>query len=316
MTTTIMSFWLFCNIFVLFQKKLLSMILWLFLSSIIASLGFLFLGSPDVAMAEATASAFVTIIFIVCFENFFGIKNLQNFIEEENSKTRENIFKKIILPAFVVLCTFALFMNFLPQAPQDTYLKNLYILRASTDVGGQNVVGAIYLGYRVYDTIFEALLLLIAVVAVVHLSHFDGVYKKDGKQSEVKNNAISLFTVRIVAPITVLFGIYLIANGAITAGGGFQGGLAVASFFICRFLIFDIYDIPIKKVNKLEDTIFVAVVIMASLMVFHGFFGEIPPNYLPIAQNIYLFIMNLLIGIKVACGFTILLYRYVAIERN
>ena len=316
MTTVIILLWLLCSLFVLFEKKVLRMILWMFLASVIASMAFLVLGSPDVAMAEAAASAFVTVIFIVCYEKFFGIRDMKSYIEDEQKVAGENKFRRYGLPAFLVVGLAGLFIYFAPTMEQNTYLKYLYITRAIADVGGENVVGAIYLGYRVYDTIFEALLLVVAVVAVIHMSHFEGAQISDGKHSDVERDGMALFLVRIVATLTVLFGIYLSANGFITAGGGFQGGLAVASFFICRFLIYDVYDIPIKKVNKLEDLVFIGIVAMAALMVFQGFFSYIPEQHLPLIQNLFLFSMNMLIGLKVACGFTILFYRYVAIERN
>ena len=235
---------------------------------------------------------------------------------DEAAIAKENKFRRYGLPAVLVCGLAGLFIYFAPTLDQDPYLKYLYIQRAVADVGGENVVGAIYLGYRVYDTIFEALLLVVAVVAVIHMSHFEGYQIKDGAHSEVERDRIALFLIRAVAPLTILFGVYLTANGFLTAGGGFQGGLAVASFFICRFLIYDIYDTPIKKVNKLEDLVFIGIVVMAALMVFQGFFEHIPAQHLPLIQNIYLFSMNMLIGLKVACGFTILFYRYVAIERN
>ena len=321
MTTVVIGFWLLCSLFVLFEKKVLRMILWMFLSSVIASMAFLLLGSPDVAMAEAAASAFVTVIFVVCYEKFFDIRDfdirdIRSYIEDEKKIANENKFRRYGLPAFLVLGLLGLFLYFAPDMEPNNYVKYLYIFRAIADVGGENVVGAIYLGYRVYDTIFEALLLVVAVVAVIHMSHFEGTQRKEGLHSDVERDGMALFLVRIVAPLTILFGIYLSANGFITAGGGFQGGLAIASFFICRFLIYDIYDIPIKKINKLEDLVFIGIVLMAALMVFQGFFYYIPEEHLPLIQNLYLFSMNMLIGLKVACGFTILFYRYVAIERN
>ena len=316
MTTVVVVLWLISSLFVLFEKKVLRMILWMFLGSVVASLAFLLLGSPDVAMAEAAASAFVTIIFIVCYEKFYGIRNMETFIEDEAAVAKENKFRRYGLPALLVAGLAGLFLYFAPTMDPNPYLKYLYIQRAVADVGGENVVGAIYLGYRVYDTIFEALLLVVAVVAVIHMSHFDGYQITSGRQSSVERDKIALFLIRAVAPLTILFGVYLTANGFLTAGGGFQGGLAVASFFICRFLIYDIYDTPIKKVNKLEDLVFIGIVAMAALMVFQEFFAYIPEQHLPLVQNLYLFSMNMLIGLKVACGFTILFYRYVAIERN
>ena len=46
---------------------------------------------------------------------------------------------------------------------------SVYILENFIEqTGAENAVAAIYLNYRVYDTLFEALLLLIAIVGIMH----------------------------------------------------------------------------------------------------------------------------------------------------
>jgi multicomponent Na+:H+ antiporter subunit B len=124
---------------------------------------------------------------------------------------------------------------------------------------------------------------------------------------------MAIFAIRIICPIIILFGIYLIANGHITSGGGFQGGLAVASFFICRYMVYNIYDMPVSKVIKVEKLVFTITVLLAMFAIFLGAMYHL---YHPVFQNIYLVAMNMLIGMKVACAFFILFYRYIAIERR
>jgi multicomponent Na+:H+ antiporter subunit B len=184
-----------------------------------------------------------------------------------------------------------------------------------SNVGGQNAVTAIYLGYRVYDTLFEALILVIAVVAVSHMSWSSEESVADGHHSEIENYSMAVFTMRIICPIILVFGVYLILNGHISAGGGFQGGLVIASFFICRYLIYGIYDIPVKKVIQLEEMVFINIIIVAALAIFLGTGALLPVEFSEVFQIAYLVIMNIMIGLKVACGFFILFYRFVAIER-
>jgi multisubunit Na+/H+ antiporter MnhB subunit len=50
-----------------------------------------------------------------------------------------------------------------PASATDYYLANY-----EEDTGAGNAVAAIYLNYRVYDTFFEALLLLVAIVGIIH----------------------------------------------------------------------------------------------------------------------------------------------------
>ena len=56
------------------------------------------------------------------------------------------------------------------KAPVTGPLMDLCLERALTDTGARNAVAAIYLDYRVFDTILEALLLLISIIAVVHFA--------------------------------------------------------------------------------------------------------------------------------------------------
>lgn len=53
-------------------------------------------------------------------------------------------------------------------------LHEYYRLNYISDTGAENAVTAIYLNYRVYDTIFEALMLLISVFAIIYFSRYKG----------------------------------------------------------------------------------------------------------------------------------------------
>lgn len=309
--------WIISTVFIVLETRMVRMVIWFGIYSLIGSLGFLLLGSPDVAMAEAAIGGFSTIFFIVCFERYFGLRNVPEMLKADDAAKKESVFKRTILPLGLTTGLFGLFVYFTPDSYYNPYLKELYLERFTTDVGGQNAVTSIYLGYRVYDTLFEALMLVVAVVAVIHLSEFSETSVKDGKHSEVERDGMAIFFLKLMSPLIILFGLYLVVNGFVTAGGGFQGGLAIAAFFVVRYLIFDIYDVPIEKVAKLEEVVFAAITIMAALVIFQeAFYGLAGHENMELFQNVYLIAMNGLIGAKVACGFTILFYRYIAIERK
>jgi len=286
------------------------MIIYFGIFSLIVSVGYLLLGAPDVAMAEAVTSAFSTIFFIVCVERYY---NSERNTESVNKKTK---WFGWAISLLLTAAGFVVYLLFIPQAEPAEFLKDLYLTRFMTDVGGENSITAIYLAYRVYDTLFEALILVISVVAVVHLSYFVGSTPDKGRRSEIERSGMTAFTMRLICPVIFIFAIYLIANGHISAGGGFQGGLAVATFFICRYLIHGIYDLPVKVIVRLEEVIFIAIVAVAIFVVVLGISAYIPDSILPVYRVIYLIMMNILIGLKVACGFFVLFYRFITIERR
>jgi len=301
---------------IIVERRIIRVFVYFGILSLFTSVCYLLLGAPDVAMTEAAINAFATVFFVVCFERYFSYRKRGSAEIDWARKpkvmrrtTKEGL--RYIPPAVFCIVLFGLFLNFIPTMDVNTYLKDQYIAYAHYDVGGTNVIGAIYLGYRVYDTLFEALVLVISVVAVIHMSAHNVTEVSTGRSSRIQRwGGMAVLIIRIISPIMILFGIYIIANGHLTAGGGFQGGLALAAFFICRYMIYDIYDLPIKKVMKYEEGVFLVSVIIAIAVVFADNIAD-----LPIISDHYLVIMNVLIGLKVTCSFVILFYRFIAIER-
>lgn len=82
---------------------------------------------------------------------------------------RKLIFVFISLLAIVFFYTNNISNQILSNNLVYYYIENFY-----KDTGARNAVAAIYLNYRVYDTIFEALMLLVCVLSVIHFSKSRG----------------------------------------------------------------------------------------------------------------------------------------------
>jgi len=317
MIYAIMGFWIITALMILFEQKVGRVIIYFGVYSLVAGAAILLMGAPDVAMAEIAISAFATIFFVIGAEKYYNLTQGLDMSQEEKIEKKKKS-RKILgyaLPLVFTLAIFGLVLYFAPGSEYNTYLKEQFVTRFRVEMGGENAVTAIYLGYRVYDTIFEALVLVVAVVAVLHMSWFERASIADGIHSDINRSGLAIFIIRIITPLILVLGIYLIANGFLTPGGGFQGGVAVATFFICRYMIYNIFDLPIGKILRMEELVFVSIVLFAIAGIFLGTADYIPEHLLVPFQNTYLIIMNALIGIKVACGFTLLFYRYVGIER-
>jgi multisubunit Na+/H+ antiporter MnhB subunit len=72
----------------------------------------------------------------------------------------------IILILVLVITVFVLF-NY---SESDNSTAEYYVENSEKDTAATNAVTAIYLNYRVYDSIFETLILLVSVSAVIHFS--------------------------------------------------------------------------------------------------------------------------------------------------
>ena len=92
-----------------------------------------------------------------------------------------------------------------------------------------NVVAAITFDYRGFDTLGEEFILFGAVMAVALLLR-EVRYEDSRARDRVRSDAVQLLGLTFVAGLAVV-GLYVVAHGYLTPGGGFQGGVAVASAF-------------------------------------------------------------------------------------
>lgn len=99
-----------------------------------------------------------------------------------------------------------------------------------------NTVTAIVFDYRGVDTMGEELILFAAVVGVVLLLRDTGKpTPQDVARDRVGSDALHVFGV-LGAAAAILVGVWLAAFGLVTPGGGFQGGVAIASGVVVLFL--------------------------------------------------------------------------------
>src|SRR5699024_7214155 len=125
-----------------------------------------------------------------------------------------------------------------------------------------------------------------------------------------RNLEIIIRMVGIVYPFVVLIGLYIILNGHVSPGGGFQGGAILATALISRYLVYPNFDINLDKVERLEKILFFFIVLTPVLYVFM----QLQPENTVISHQVYMVIMNTLIGLKVFSGLSIIFYRFVFFE--
>ena len=116
---------------------------------------------------------------------------------------------------------------------------------------------------------------------------------------------------RKLAPYMLLFGFYLVSYGDLSPGGGFQGGVVIASGLILLALARDVESTErIFSSRRLSaaETVSYGLVLgagIAGLVLGAGFLGDFAGRgdggrIVPAAR--FIFLLNLAIGIKVAAG--------------
>ncbi len=209
----------------------------------------------------------------------------------------------MVLMGIAMIAT--LFLSFGTESMQPSMVEQEVMGHYIEDTNAENAVASIYLNYRIFDTLFEALMLLVSVMGVVHFSrHLEGGCEETVKVGPARNNAIAL-----IVPFIVLFGLYITINGHVSPGGGFQGGAALTGAVICAYLVRPDKCIRFKIYEKMEKYIFIAIIVLGA-----GFGAT--SLYLEYVEfNVaYLMLMNTLISLKVYLGLSIIFFRFVHYE--
>ena len=124
-----------------------------------------------------------------------------------------------------------------------------------------------------------------------------------------KHSELFAQTMGLVYPLILVFGFYIIYNGHVTPGGGFQGGAILAGVFTIQYLTTNTKNVSLHFLNKLEKTIYLLLLVAGIILVLY-----MNQDLSLLQKEIYLIIMNTLIGIKVACGLTVIFFRFVLFE--
>lgn len=124
-----------------------------------------------------------------------------------------------------------------------------------------------------------------------------------------KHSELFAQTMGLIYPIIILFGFYIIYNGHLTPGGGFQGGAILASAFTIQYLTTGNKNVSLHFLNRLEKIIYLLLAVTGVIIVLY-----INQDLTQAQKTFYLITMNTLIGIKVSCGLTVIFYRFVLFE--
>jgi multicomponent Na+:H+ antiporter subunit B len=188
-----------------------------------------------------------------------------------------------------------------------------------------NVVAAVTFDYRGIDTLGEEFILFAAVVGVaILLRAMRGEAEQapeeeaSGRRVPGTSNAVRVIGLAFLGPI-VLFGIYITAHGHLTPGGGFQGGVILASAALMVYLSGEY--VTLRRVRP-ESVLDLAESAGAGGYVIVGLAGLITGGVflantlLPLGQPGTLLsagmipLINASVGLEVAGGFTLLLSEF------
>ncbi len=209
------------------------------------------------------------------------------------------MFKLILVSIPLTLLFILIFINYIPS----TYHIMFTPKKILNEIGISNLVTAIYLDYRVYDTLFEILVYSIAILGV-------RIFLEDmpsSKNVKISGTDAARTLSVIIAPLISTLGFYFLLTGTVEPGGAFPGGIIMA----IGLLLIAIFYGPDKvmsmftkyKMDLVEKFVLNLFVLYALLGIFKGNYFN---NLIPIKDGAYagggIIFLNILVGIKVFAG--------------
>ncbi|MDI6892549.1 MAG: MnhB domain-containing protein [Actinomycetota bacterium] len=133
-----------------------------------------------------------------------------------------------------------------PENPTNSLVVPRYLEKGLRETGCRNTVTAILLSYRGYDTMMEMVVLFTALAAALAILGRESL--ETCCETFVLPSLLVRMVVVIFVPLFLAFALYVITHGFTTSGGGFQGGVIVATTVIIYTLVFGL-DEMVKRIS-------------------------------------------------------------------
>ncbi len=190
-------------------------------------------------------------------------------------------------------------------------VKDTYLQQTVQELKVSNTVTSIVVNFRGFDTLGEVTVLFLSVTALGSI-----LYKKRHHVGErsVLFSASSIVTSgsKLLFPAIVLLGTYVFIHGHLSPGGGFQGGVIIATGFLLMLLAYENYSVSHTSLAIVESLAGVTFAGVGLLGYMNG--GTFLQNFLPAGTLNDLFsggvipIIYIAVGFKVAAELTGVIY--------
>lgn len=210
---------------------------------------------------------------------------------------------------YYLLSIFMLIDFGLPHFAQG--VKDVYLNQSRNVLKVSNVVTAIVVNFRGFDTLGEVTVLFLSATAMSGILYKN---RHDIGERSILFPASSIIRAgaKMLFPSIVLLGVYVFIHGHLSPGGGFQGGTIIATGFLLMLLSYQNYSVSHNRLVWVESIAGILFVVIGLA----GYFikGSFLENVLPVGELNDLFsggvigIVYVLVGFKVAAELIGIIY--------
>jgi len=217
---------------------------------------------------------------------------------------RTSTMSGFALSASLVLTILNILLHNIPNNIQTVGEE---LLKLNQTEGVANAVTTVVVYFRGFDTLGEIAVLFIASLGI-------GLMLDANKRCDIKakSNFMLQTASKLLFPIIMLFGIYVMVYGHLSPGGGFQGGVIVASGVLLLLISFNEFELSHKVVSMLEMFAGASYVIIGliGLLVLDKFLGNFLPHDISnmgmLLSGGIIPIIYIIVGIKVGSEMSVI----------
>ncbi|OQY10284.1 MAG: hypothetical protein B6I29_01755 [Marinitoga sp. 4572_148] len=216
---------------------------------------------------------------------------------------------------FSLIALSLLFFLLYIETPTEIIKNQHYGINVLTENGSLNIVSAIVLDYRFYDTFFE---ILVFTVTIIGISYFMKFFQQSKFEFSEPSVVLRVFA-PVMFPITLLLGFYNTLTGHLYPGGGFNSGIILGTGVLSLTLVKKYEDIEdIFEKSKIEEfKVLVPLFIIIYAILGKLFLGEYFINFFPKLEPGSIFsggsaiMLNSFIAFEVFGGSWTILYQFI-----
>ncbi len=216
---------------------------------------------------------------------------------------------------FAVLFAVACFG--LPAFGSGHHPYGVRAVRASLNHHTANVIASVNFDLRAFDTLGEETILFAAVLGAVVLLRQTQDERRKTPEPAVVHPRVRRFAL-LTLPLALLVGLYVIAHGQISPGGGFQGGVVTATALHLLYVASDyralerVRPLTVYEIGEAAGEAAYVVTGFAAVLAGSAFLANVLPfgTLATLSSGGTVPLLNAAIGLEVASGVVVLLARF------